>query len=113
VLPHYQTVRIEKDLLHSYTVELATEVCASNTAEKLAYAIQQLMFNEQDQKHEPMIGWPMHVPNPRNTTYRDLEAWAVKGSDGTVTVDALKLQVARKYIQQYLYEDKYQWATML
>eukprot|EP00953_Heterococcus_sp_UTEX-ZZ885_P025884 14034-Heterococcus_DN1.PRE.3 len=112
VLPH-QTLRIEKDLLHSYAVELATEACNSNTAEKLAYTIQQLMFNEQDQKHEPMIGWRVQVENPKNTTFRDLEAWAVKASDGTVTVDAHKLQVARKYVQQYMYEDKYQWATML
>jgi hypothetical protein len=66
--PDLKGVKLDKELLQGCAVELATEVCNSNTAEKLMYAIQQLMLNEQDQKYESLIGWPPRK-NPRNTTF--------------------------------------------
>eukprot|EP00953_Heterococcus_sp_UTEX-ZZ885_P025879 14033-Heterococcus_DN1.PRE.3 len=110
--PDRKGVKVDKEILQGRAVELATEVCNSNTAEKLMYVIQQLMLKEQNQKHEPLIGWPPRK-NPRNTIFYDLEAWAVKGGDGTVTVDTDKLQAACDYVKEQKYHDRYHWAHML
>jgi hypothetical protein len=113
VLPAHKTVRIDKEILQSYAVELATEVCASNTAEKLVYTIQQLLLKELDQKYEPTIGRP-RVQNPMNTTFQDLEPWAVMDSNGTVTVDTDKLQAACDHVREQSYSTyEYEWAKVL
>jgi hypothetical protein len=85
-------VGIDKDLSEEYAAELANEVCDSNTAEKVAYTIQQLMFNEKDQNHRPEAIFNRHSIslNPDNRPFCDLEAWATQASDGTVTVDTYK-----------------------
>jgi hypothetical protein len=111
VLPTYQTVHIEDSLLQSYAVELATEVYDSNTAEKLVYIIQQLLFNERDQRHSDSIGCSSKV-NPKNTTFQDLEPWAVMDSNGTVTVDTDKLAKASYYVDIHVCSS-YTWVTML
>jgi hypothetical protein len=113
LLPSLRKVAtVEAQVLKGYAVELGTEVCDSNTAEKLMYTIQQLMLNEQDQKYEPLIDWPPRQ-NPRNTTFYDLEPWAVMDSNGTVTVDTDKLQTACDYVELHKYQYRYHWAHML
>jgi hypothetical protein len=108
-----KTAYIDNSLLQGYAVEQATEVCDDNTAEKLVYAIQQLMLKEQDQRYELMIGRPPRK-NPKNTTFQDLEAWAVKDSDGTVTVDTDKLQISCDYVKEQAYSTyEYPWADTL
>jgi hypothetical protein len=115
VLPNDSYVNIDKQVLDSYAVELATAVCDSNTAEQLVYTIQQLMFNEQDQHYRPETIFT-RIPNPNNTTFRDLEPWAIQDSNGTVTVDTDKLQTACAYIDKYMLYyryGKYQWIDIL
>jgi hypothetical protein len=113
VLPDSSYVHADRDVLHSIAVELATEVCNSNTAEKLVYTIQQLMFNEQDQYYRPKTIWPQPA-NANDTTFRDLEPWAIQDSNGTVTVDTDRLQAACAYVQNQAYSvSEYQWAKTL
>jgi hypothetical protein len=116
VLPEFcaGTAYAEEDTLQSCAVQVATEVYNSNTAEQLAYTIQQLMFTEHDQKYQRTISWPVDKMNPTNTTFSDLEAWATQGSDGTVTIDIDKLGAACEYIEEQLYSRRgYQWARTL
>jgi hypothetical protein len=110
--PDFKSVKVDKEILQACAVELATEVCDSNIAEKLMYTIQQLMLNEQDQKNEPLIGRPPRR-NPKNTTFYNLKAWAVKVSDGIITVDIDKLQAACDYVKEQKYHYTYHWAQML
>jgi hypothetical protein len=89
-------------------------VCNSNTAEKLVYTIQQLMFSEQDQKYDRYLRWPIDKVNPTDTTFSDLEAWATKASNGTVTVDTDRLKQACDYVEQQMYDRRgHQWVQLL
>eukprot|EP00953_Heterococcus_sp_UTEX-ZZ885_P007051 4295-Heterococcus_DN1.PRE.2 len=71
-------VGIGKGLAEGYAAERASEVCDSNTAEKVAYTIQQLMYNEEDQCYRPEAIFSMNSRglNSDNRTFCDLEAWA-------------------------------------
>jgi hypothetical protein len=109
-------VNVDKQVLEGCAVELATEVCNSNTAEKLVYTIQQLMFNEHDQQYRPDgIDYMSVRENLNSTTFRDLEPWAIQASNGTVTVDTDKLQAACTYLDKLMSYNRYdhQWANTL
>jgi hypothetical protein len=112
VLPDWQnannTVKVDRKLLQECAVELATEVRDSNTAEQDVYTLQQLMYAEQDQKYRDTLGWPPQ-PHPKNTTFQDLEPWAVMYSNGTVTVDTDKLKAACDYLELQYHRHDYQW----
>jgi hypothetical protein len=114
VLPAFNSVSPDKELLKGCAIALATEVCSSNTAEKLAYTIQQLMHSEKDQKYERFSRWPFDQTGPKNTTFQDLEAWATKAGDGTVTVDTDRLKQPCEYVEQQMYAARgHQWAQLL